>query len=125
MIDNLSISIWGRDFELPVNYNCYEGEEVTKEQVLLLEEFVKHPEWIKNAKDVVEGYCRHEVLEDDSNQKKDNIFSYIKPINVFIKHVKKPRMALICKYRYDEEHGLAVVFDKDGNITVGSEDIIL
>lgn len=125
MIDNLSISIWGRDFELPVNYNCYEGEKVTKEQILLLEEFIAHPEWIDHAKVIVENYCRQEVLEDDENQKKDNIFSYIKPTSVFVKHVKKPRMALICKYRYDEEHGLAVIFDKVGNITVGSEDIIL
>lgn len=125
MIDKLSVSIWGRDFELPVNYNCYEGETVTEEQIQLFNKFIEHPEWIKKSKDIVEDYCKEQVLDDEENQKKDNIFSYIKPTSVFVKHVKKPRIALICKYRYDEEHGLAIVFDKEGNITVGSEDIIL
>lgn len=125
MIEKLSISIWGRDFELPVNYNCYEGETVTGEQIHLLNQFIKHSEWIKESKRTVENYCKQQVLDDEENQKKDNIFSYIKPISVFVKHVKEPKIALICKYRYDEEHGLAIMFDKEGNITVGSEDIIL
>lgn len=125
MIDKLSLSIWGRVFELPVNYNCYEGETVTEEQIQLINKFIEHSEWIKKSKDIVEDYCKQQVLDDEENQKKDNIFSYIKPMSVFVKHVKKPRIALICKYRYDEEHGLAIVFDKEGNITVGSEDIIL
>lgn len=125
MIEKINIPIWDRDFELPVNYNCYEGETVTKEQIKLLDLFIKHPEWVSASKAVVENYCRQQVLDDDENQKKDNIFSYVKPVSVFIKHVKKPRIALMCKYRYDEEHGLAIEFDKTGKITVGSEDIIL
>lgn len=125
MIEKLSISIWGRDFELPVNYNCYEGENVTEDQIQLLNKFIEHPEWIQTSKYIVENYCRQQVLDDEENQKKDNIFSYIKPVSVFVKHVKKPKIALICKYRYDEEHGLAIMFDQEENITVGSEDIIL
>lgn len=125
MIDKLSVSIWGRDFELPVNYNCYEGETVTEEQIQLLNKFIEHSEWIRKSKDIVENYCKQQVFDDEENQKKDNVFSYIKPMSVFVKHVKKPRIALICKYRYDEEHGLAIVFDKEGNVTVGSEDFIL
>ena len=31
----------------------------------------------------------------------------------------------MCKYRYDEEHGLAVVFDSERKVTVGDQDIIL
>ena len=31
----------------------------------------------------------------------------------------------MCKYRYDEEHGLAVVFYSEGKVTVGDQDIIL
>lgn len=125
LIEKCCISIWERDFELPINYNCYEGEIVTDEQLLLLKEFFSHPEWINKSKNIVVKYCEQQVLDDDENQKKDNIFSYIKPMSVFVKNVKRPRVALICKYRYDEEHGLAIVFDKMGNINVGPEDIIL
>lgn len=125
MIEKINISIWNRSFELPINYNCYEGEKVTKEQIVLLNKFIEHPEWIDNSKDAVENYCRQQVLEDEENQKVENIFSYIKPMSVFVKNVKKPRIGLICKYRYDEEHGLAIVFDETGSISVGSEDIIL
>ncbi len=124
MIEKMSILVWGREFELPINYNCYDGEYVTDEQTKLVNKFIEHPEWIFSSKDIVEKYCKQQVIDDEDNQKKDNIFSYIKPISIFVKHVKKPKIALICKYRYDEEHGLAIVFDDDGNISVGPEDII-
>lgn len=125
MTKKITLTIWGRNFELPINYNCYEGEGVSEEQIQLLDKFIKHSEWINSSKEVVEDYCRQQVYDDVENQKKDNIFSYIKPMSVFIKHSMRPRIALICKYRYDEEHGLAIVFDNSGNISVGSEDIIL
>ena len=65
-------------------------------------------------------------MNDDENAKKDNIFSYIKPECLFVKRDKEnPRIAMICKYRYDLEHGLAVVFSSDGEVTVGMQDIIL
>ena len=31
----------------------------------------------------------------------------------------------MCKYRYDPEHGLAVVFSHEGKVSVGIQDIIL
>ena len=64
-------------------------------------------------------------LADNENNRKDNIFSYIKPEYLFVKREDHPRVALMCKYRYDMEHGLAVVFAADGGITVGTQDIIL
>ena len=58
--------------------------------------------------------------------KKDNIFSYVKPDYLFVKNeTKYHKVALMCKYRYDEEHGLTVVFDSEGKVTVGDQDIIL
>ena len=84
-----------------------------------------NPEWVDKAKKYVEEYCREDVEHDDENQKKDNIFSYVKPVDIFVKGEDKPRIAIMCKYRYDPEHGLAVVFDSEGNITVGIQDIII
>ena len=69
---------------------------------------------------------REQVQEDADNQKKDNIFSYIKPDYLLIKRdAENPRVAMMCKYRYEPEHGLTVVFPHDGQIVVGIQDIIL
>ena len=126
MIESLEVSIWGRSFELPVEYDCYEDEEVTKAQIQAIKLFKSHTEWIEQSKSVVEDYCIKQVMSDDENAKKDNIFSYLKPECLFVKRDKEnSRIAMMCKYRYDLEHGLAVVFSSDGEVTVGIQDIIL
>ena len=91
-----------------------------------LEAFKSQGRWIEDSKKKVEAFCRDDVKGDDENQKKDNIFSYIKPESIFVKRDKEnPRVAIMCKYRYDPEHGIAVVFAHDGKVTVGIQDIIL
>lgn len=126
MIKTLNVEIWDRSFSLNVEYDCYAGEEVTQKQIEAVKRFSNNLHWISNAKKDVVKYCKSEVDNDSENQKKDNIFSYVKPEALFVKRDdKKSRVALMCKYRYDPEHGLAVVFDESGNITVGAQDIIL
>ena len=125
MIKHLDICIWGRDFSVPVDYNCYAGETLLPEQTEAIKTFLDCPLWLENAKNSVEQYCHEQVMRDTENSKKENIFSYIKPKGFFVKREKKPRIALMCKYRYDIEHGLAVIFAADGSVTVGPQDIIL
>ena len=88
MIKKVSIEIWERQFDLNVVYDCYSGESVTQEQFDALDKFISSPKWIANAKKDVEKHCKKQVMHDDANQKKDNIFSYIKPEAVFIKRDK-------------------------------------
>lgn len=126
MSDILDISIWGREFSLPIEYDCYEGEEITDQQRDAMNNFMEHLDWIDKNKRKVEIYCKEDVSEDEENTKKDNIFSYIIPASFFIKRDKEhPRVALMCNYRYDPEHGLAVVFSADGEVVIGQQDIIL
>ena len=126
MIKTLNIEIWDRSFSLNVEYDCYTGEEITPKQIEAVERLNKNLHWISDAKKDVVKYCKPKVDKDSENQKKDNIFSYVKPEAIFVKRDdKKSRIALMCKYRYDPEHGLAVVFDANGNVTVGTQDIIL
>lgn len=125
MINELNISIWERTFLLPVEYDCYDDEVVTAAQKSAVKTLTIHPEWITSAKEHVERFCREEVIADSENNKKDNIFSYIKPDYLFVKREDHPRVAIMCKYRYDIEHGLAVVFATDGSVTVGLQDFIL
>ena len=125
MINTLDIKIWGREFNLPVKYDCYKGEEVTEEQENAIAEFNNRQDLIEVSKSIIEDYCKDQVKEDNENPKKDNIFSYIKPEYLFVKREDKPRILMMCKYRYDLEHGLAVVFTTEGKVLVGSQDMIL
>lgn len=126
MTKTLTLSVWGREFTLPIEYDCYKGEKVTKEQIAAIKGFAEHNDWVEASKSKVEEFCKERVLEDDENQKKDNIFSYIKPDYLYVKRdAEKPRIVMMCKYRYDPEHGLAVVYSSDGEATVGIQDIIL
>ena len=126
MIDTVSITIWGRYFTLPVEYDCYQGESVTQEQVDALKEFITRDDWIAKAQSQVECYCKDQVLADESNSKKNNVFSYVIPECVFVKRDSKhPRVVLMCRYRYDIEHGIAIVFSTDGFVSVGSQESVL
>ena len=125
LIKVIDLEIWGRVFLLNVIYDCYEGETVTKQQIDAANIFAANSNWVNNAKKQIEAYCSEDVQKDDENHKKDNIFSYIKPEAIFVKRESNPRVAIMCKYRYDMEHGLAIVFDSTGKVTVGSQDIIL
>ena len=125
MINAVELRIWGRDFNLPVEYDCYRGEEITEAQEKAIGGFKNKQELIDKTQKKVEEYCKAKVLEDDENEKKDNIFSYIKPEYLFIKREENPRILMMCKYRYDLERGVAVAFSSDGSIAVGPQDMIL
>ena len=126
MIKSVKLNIWAREFNLPIDYDGFEDELPTKEQTDALDVFVSHPDWIECSKTLVESYCKKNLMEDNTNQKKDNIFSYVKPEFLFVKRGEgHPRVGVMCKYRYDPEHGLAIVFQTDGKVKVGNQDIIL
>ena len=126
MIKEVSFDIWGREFTLPIVYATLSDGVINDNQAEAIENFNRHIEWIEKSKRKVEEYCKEDLMNDAENEKKDNIFSYIKPERIYVKREKAhPRVALMCKYRYDPEHGLAVVFTADGEITVGIQDIIL
>ena len=124
LIDKLNITIWEREFELPVEYDCYSGEEVTKEQIEAISKISNDPKIIAEARPMLESYCKDAVMQDNQNQKKDNVFSYIKPEYWFVRRTKDGiRVSLLCKYRYEGEHGIAIVFAPDGKISIGPQDI--
>lgn len=125
-MDKQSLTIWGRKFDLEINYECHSGEEITSGQYESYERFVSNPEWLDNAKPLVEEYAKEELISDTTNTKKESIFSYVIPDYIFIRRDgDHPLVALMCKYRYEPEHGMAIVFSEDGKIEIGIQDIVL
>lgn len=55
-----------------------------------------------------------------------NIFKYVVPKAIFIKRDhQKHIFALMCHFKLDMEHGLALVFQENKLVKIGAEDIIL
>ena len=119
----LKITIWGRNFELKVIYDCYSGEAVLDEQEYALKAFINDRKLIESSKKEVEKYCLLQNKEEIGSDEIDNIFKYVMPECIFVK--RDGRVAIMCRYKFDAEHGIAVVF-KNGKLNrIGSQDIII
>ncbi len=115
--------IWRRDFNLKVVYDCYIGEEIIEEQKEALKEFVANRNLIESSKDTVEQYCLKKNKREIGSDKITNIFKYVIPESIFVK--RDCRVAIMCRYKFDAEHGIAVVYKQGKLKEVGSQDIIL
>ena len=118
------LDIWGRKFELNAIFECYPGEEILDNQRIALEQ-IRGPGIVDEALDSVKKYIAN-TAESQIDLPIDNIFKFVMPKSLFVPHNKKsPQIAIMCDYKFDAEHGIAIVF-VDGRLKeVGIQDIIL
>lgn len=118
------LKIWGREFELNVVFECYPGEEVLESQRTALEQFCS-TDAIDEALDYAKTYVKNTATSlVDSTV--DNIFKYVMPKSIYVPHDKNAaKIAIMCNYRFDAEHGIAVVFENGKFKEIGTQDIIL
>lgn len=120
------ITIWGRAFELSVVYECYAGEEVLESQREAFAMLEDNATEVTESLEAVKKYvCKTGAgqLADDTIE---NIFKYVMPKSIFVPHIKKHRIAAImCNYKFDMEHGIAVVFENGNFKKIGAQDIVL
>lgn len=125
--ENIRFNIWGREFDLEIDYDRFEGEDITSTQKDTYKEFIDNSEQIfSDAYAMIKEYCEknYSSLVTDNFE---NIFRYVKPKQLYIKRsVTMKRIAgLLCNFRFDIENGLAIYIE-DGKVTkVGPQDIIL
>lgn len=118
------LKIWGREFELNVVYECYPGEEVLDSQRAEFE-MLNTSECIDAALESVKEYVIKTAGEQVTTPI-ENIFKYVMPKSVFVPHSKKsPSVAIMCNYKFDMEHGIAVVFENGNCKEVGTQDVVL
>lgn len=119
-----TVTIWGRDFDLDVIYESYPGEEVLDSQKDAFEQ-LNNAELIDTALAAVKGYVE-KTATAQIDSPIENIFKYVMPKKVFVPHTTKaPKVAIMCAYKFDMEHGIAVVFENGKFSEVGEQDIIL
>ena len=118
--------IWGREIELEVVMNCFPGEQVTEIQKQAYDNFMAHSEmFFEESFNAIKNYCQREYKEEVGEF--DNIFKYVIPTAVYIKNSVTQRrvIGLLCNFRFDFEHGLAVRFVDEKVEEVGTQDIVL
>ena len=123
-MSKVKVQIWGREFELGVSYQNYPGEEITENQqkTLATVPVVDYD----TAKAGVEGYIRKFFADELGDDNLDNIFRFVMPKSVLIPRNEDPNaFAIMCNFKLDMEHGIAVIFEDRKFKTAGPQDLIL
>lgn len=119
------LAVWGRKVRLKIDMDCIEGEVVTPVQNETLSEFLSDKNRLDKVLLKVEQYCLSE-RELKTEKSIENIFKYVSPKTIFVpRDDKKKTVAILCDYYFDEEHGIAIVFE-DGKYKgiVEQDDVI-
>ena len=123
---NKTMTIWGRQYDLPVVFDCFDNEEVLPIQKQALEAFLKAENTIQESKKQLEKYILNDEYAEIEGNSIDNIFKYVIPTDLYIPRTLETRtVALLCDYRFDEEHGIAIVFENEQFKEIGEQDIVL
>ncbi len=119
------LKVWGRDFDVEVLYEEYEGEERSPVQDAALKGILANWEVVDSSLDEVKRFCIEwypKELEAISGDRAiDNIFRYVMPESLFVLRREDVRaVELFCRSRLDPEHGLAVYFKNEAFAGVGT-----
>ena len=107
-------------------FDRYEDESILPEQKEALEKFCRSRDAIDVAKSAVENYClklnAKEICEDSIK----NIFKYVMPYSLYIRRSTSSDryVGLMCKYRFNPEDGLSVLFKNEELYNIGTSDIL-
>jgi hypothetical protein len=123
-MDKSKITIWGREFNLNICYECYPGETILQGQKEAAEKFLSVIDAVEESKDEVEKYV---LMSKEINMPNvDNIFKYVMPKNIYVpRNLKRRVVAIMCNYKFDIENGIAVVFENEHFKEIGVQDIVL
>lgn len=119
-----TLTIWNRKFDLEIVFDVFKGEEVTEQQKKALDSFLAKASIVDSCKSMVEDYC---VKNSHGSIKKvDNIFKYVIPKALYVVRNKdeKRTVAIMCNFKFDMEHGIAIVFENESFSAIGEQGLI-
>lgn len=124
MNNKVKLLIWDREFELNIVFQNFPYEEVTANQEKTVRTLTTLD--FETALNPLKDYIMKYNFEDVGSSEIINIFKYVMPKNILIPRENEKRVAaLMCNYKFDMEHGLAIIFENEKYKTVGLQDIIL
>ena len=122
---SLTREVWGREFDLPIYFEDLDDDGISKLQWDAYGYIIVNWSTINDVLPELMNYCN----ENDSQEAEhvsDNIFKSVIPKSLFIPNTNTCRtVALMCDYRFDPEHGIAIVFENEVLKTIDTQGIIL
>ena len=119
-----NIVIWGREFDIIIDFDLYPNEIVSDEQRERLSRFKSDAALLSDLTHISE-YC----LKNNRNEIGsgiDNIFKYVIPTTILIpKDNNIKQIILLLDYKFDIEHGLAAIYENNQFITIVPQDDVL
>ncbi len=118
---SLTRKLWGREFTLSVYFEDLDDTGASEAQWDAYGRILSSWQVINDALPDLKEYC----LKVDG-QIVDNVFTCVIPKYLFVADEDAKRVvALMCDYRYDPEHGIAIVFENEVLSEIGMQDIVL
>lgn len=125
-MNKINVKIWGREYEMNIIYDCYSGEKVLSSQIDAVKAFSSSTQAIEESLPEVKKYCLTMDKEEINTDTIENIFKYVAPKYLYVsREDKKHVVSIMCNYKFDQEHGIAVVFENEKFSKIGKQDIIL
>ena len=149
-MNNVKMNIWGRVFELDIVFDALRDGTILDNQKKTLELFFKTNSSkivndnleinsiteikgenvietpIDKTKSLIEDYCL-ENANEDIDIPITNIFKYVIPKYLYISRTKDEtrRISLMCNFKFDMEHGLAIIFKNEEFEKIGEQGLVL
>lgn len=121
---NKEVIIWDRKINIRIDYDLYDNETATDEQKQRLEEFINNTHLLSD-KIPIYDYCIKNNSKEIGNHI-NNIFKYVAPISILIpRSEQNKRIILLCNYKFDIEHGIAIVFENNTFSKIVKQDDVL
>lgn len=121
-----SMIIWGRKFNLDLYFQSCADSNMFEKQKAAYNAFEEKPEALITALPKLQAYIEKNYSDRLSEKQISNIFKYVIPKTLFVpKQTKGNTIALLCDFKFDIEHGMALVFTNEKLKELGSQDIIL
>ena len=123
-MNKINVQIWGRSFDLSYSFQNFPDEEITEVQQQTLQS-VSTVDY-SHSKEGVEKYIRKYFFAELGSDDLKNIFRFVMPKSVLIPRNSEDHVfAVMCSFKLDMEHGIALIYKNKEFIEAGPQDIIL
>lgn len=122
----IKLNIWGREFELEVIFDCFDDEKISVLQQEALEAVKTSDCFFDTSLDSLKEYCLNKDADLFQEKEINNIFKYVIPTSLYlVRNDKYREAALLCEYRFDADHGIAIDYINEQLNEIGTQDLVL